>query len=682
MKPALVVENLTVTYRIGSGPVTALRDVNLEIQPGEVHGLAGESGSGKTTLVLAAMRHLPEQAEITSGSIRLNGQELIGLGREEMRAVWGKQIALVPQDPLSALNPSLRIGAQLRELRVDLSKEAAWEKGIGLLEMVQITDPERVGQSYPHQISGGMQQRVMIAMALCMGPKLLILDEPTTGLDSTTEAVVLDLIRDLMHDSQTATLYVSHSLGVIAQFADQLTVLYASELVEHGSKIELFERPLHPYTHGLLDSVPRLGENKHEIQLRSIGGSIPSLGDLPPACVFTPRCSVAIDICHEARPKLEDAGVGRQVRCYRWEEIQAAEVDPRQPSAPPPFAISESVERVLNVEDLEVRYDQPRSLAKWLKRSPPQSVRAVDNVAIAIGKGETFGLVGESGSGKTSLAQAVIGLVDPEAGNVELFGAKLPPKITERDREMLGQLQMVMQNPDEALNPYLSVGQSLARPLVLLRGTNSEDEIHTLLEAVRLPAGYADRYPAQLSGGEKQRVAIARAFAAIPDLVLLDEPVSSLDVSVQASILNLLNHLQSENGTSLLFISHDIAVVGYLSDYVGVLYLGRLMEVASSEALFDPPYHPYTEALLSAIPLLDPKASQERVRLQGELPSPLTPTTGCPFHSRCPRFLGRICVDQTPPWQEDETGTSIFCHIPLEELRQEQGLVFAMRKRN
>jgi len=681
MKPALSIENLTVSYRNGSSPVTALREVSLEIQPGEVHGLVGESGSGKTTLVLAAMQHLPDQAEITAGSIQLDGQELIGLTQDEMRAVWGTQIALVPQDPLSALNPSLKIGSQLRELRADLSKAEARKKSIGLLEMVQITDPERVAQSYPHQISGGMQQRVMIAMALCMGPKLLILDEPTTGLDSTTEAVVLDLIRDLMHESQTATLYVSHSLGVIAQFADQLTVLYASELVEHGPKMELFEQPLHPYTHGLLDSVPRLGENKHEIQLRSIGGSIPSLGDLPPACVFAPRCSVAIDICHEARPDLESSGVARQVRCYRWEEIQANQVDPRQPPAPPPLAKSDSAESVLKIEDLEVDYDQPRSLAKWLRRSPPQSVRAVDKVRLAIGKGETFGLVGESGSGKTSLAQAVIGLVDPAAGNVELFRAKLPSKISERDRKTLGQLQMVLQNPDEALNPYLSVGQSLARPLVLLGGTNSEDEIDRLLEAVRLPSEYADRYPAQLSGGEKQRVAIARAFAAIPDLVLLDEPVSSLDVSVQASILNLLNHLQRKHGTSLLFISHDIAVIGYLSDYVGVLYLGHLMEVAPSRALFDPPYHPYTEALLSALPLLDPKASQERVRLQGELPSPLNPPTGCPFHTRCPRFLGQICVEQTPPWQEDETGTSIYCHIPLEDLREEQGLVFAMRKR-
>ncbi len=681
MNPVLSVKDLTVTYRNGYGPITAVREVSLEIQPGEVHGLVGESGSGKTTLVLAVMQHLPEQAEITHGSIRVDGRELLGLSPERLRSVWRSQIAMVPQDPLSALNPSLRIGTQLAERFDGLPRGEARDKTIELLEMVQIADPARVARGYPHQLSGGMQQRVMIAMALSAEPKLLILDEPTTGLDSTTEAVVLDLIRELMQARQTATLYVSHSLGVIAQFADRLTVLYASELVEQGSKMDLFESPLHPYTHGLLDSVPRLGENKRGIQLRSIGGRSPSLEDLPPACVFAPRCPIAIDVCQEARPMLEEAGVARQVRCYRWVEIQGGEVDPRQPPAALPLAHSPTAETVLQVEDLEVRYDQPRSLAEWLRRSPPHSVRAVDDVRFVIGKGQTFGLVGESGSGKTSLAQAVIGLVDSEQGRMELLGAKLPAQIKHRDRGTLSRLQMVLQNPDEALNPYLTVGQSLSRPLVLLRGTDSDREVHGLLEDVRLPPEFADRYPAQLSGGEKQRVAIARAFAAIPDLVLLDEPVSSLDVSVQASILNLLNRLQTEHGTSLLFISHDIAVVGYLSDYVGVLYLGRLMEVARSEALFDPPYHPYTEALLSAIPLLDPKASQKRVRLREEIPSPLAPPTGCPFHTRCPRFIGDICVEQTPPWQDDETGTSIFCHIPVNDLRQAQGQVFAMRKR-
>jgi len=681
MIPALKVEDLTVTYRNGYGPVTAVREVSLEIQPGEVHGLVGESGSGKTTLALAVMRHLPSQAVITRGSIRLDGQELIGLSPERLRSIWGSQIAMVPQDPLSALNPSLRIGKQLTERFEALSTADARDKTIELLEMVQIADPARVARSYPHQISGGMQQRVMIAMALSAEPKLLILDEPTTGLDSTTEAVVLDLVRELMRARQTATLYVSHSLGVIAQLADRLTVLYASELVEHGSKMDLFESPLHPYTCGLLDSVPRLGENKREIQLRSIEGRIPSLEDLPPACVFAPRCPVAIDVCHEARPELEGAGAARQVRCYRWEETRAGEIDPRQPAAEPPFERPSISETALHIENLKVRYDQPRSLAEWLRRSPRQSVRAVDEVRLAIRKGETLGLVGESGSGKTSLAQAVIGLVESVEGRVELFGAEIPTPIKHRDRETLSHLQMVMQSPDEALNPYLSVGQSLSRPLSLLRGIHSETEVGRLLKAVRLPPEYADRYPAQLSGGEIQRVAIARAFAAIPGLVLLDEPVSSLDVSVQASILNLLNRLQTENGTSLLFISHDISVVGYLSDNVGVLYLGQLMELAPSETLFDPPYHPYTEALLSAIPLLDPKATQERVRLHGGIPSPLSPPSGCPFHTRCPRFLGDICVEKTPPWQEDNTGKRIFCHIPVSDLRRAQGQVFAMRKR-
>lgn len=674
--PTLQVENLTVAYRNGGEPVIALREVDLNLQPGQVYGLVGESGSGKSTLALAIMQYLARQAEIRSGRIRLSGRELVGLPRSALREIWRGQLALVPQDPAGALNPSLRIGRQLQEAlpvaRADLPE---------LLRMVRIADPQRVLNSYPHELSGGMQQRALIAMALGKEPELLVLDEPTTGLDSTTEAAILDLTRELMSQRRTATLYVSHSLGVIAQFADRVAVLYAGELVEDAPKTALFDQPLHPYTQGLLDSVPRLGESKRRIRLRAIGGAIPSLRELPQACLFAPRCPLAIDVCWEERPALEPAGDGRHVRCHRWREIRAGEVDPRQPLPQAPLATPQPDQPVLRVQDLQVSYGRRRSVGELLTGRAPTPLRAVDGVSLKLKAGETVGLVGESGSGKTSLARAIIGLVEPRAGSIELMGELLPATVAQRRRETLRTLQMVFQNPNEALNPYLTVRQSLERPLVRLRSDAQERRVQQLLEAVRLPAETADRYPGQLSGGEKQRVAIARAFAAHPEVVLADEPISSLDVSVQASILNLLNELQAERGSSMLFISHDIAVVGYLSDRVGVLYAGQLMELAQAEALFDPPYHPYTEALLAAIPLLDPSATQQKIRLEGEPEGALRAATGCPFHTRCPRFLGDICVEQLPPWREQAQGKRIYCHISVDELRQLQRRAFAMWRR-
>jgi peptide/nickel transport system ATP-binding protein len=683
-KPAIEIRSLTVAYQGRYGAVEAVRDIDLQIHAGQVYGLVGESGSGKTTLALAMLGYLPEQARIQHGGVELNGRRLSELSAGELRQLWGRQIALVPQDPLAALNPSMTIGKQVAEASFGMTPAEARKKTLSLLRMVRIADAEQVIDRYPHQISGGMQQRILIAMALCLEPQVLLLDEPTTGLDATTEAVVLDLIRELVHSRQTATLYVSHSLGVVAQFADRVAVLYASELVEDAPKIDLFAQPLHPYTQGLLDSVPRLGESKREIQLRAIAGQIPRLGELPEACVFAPRCPLAIEICWEQRPELELVDSRRGVRCHRWQEIQSGEVDPRHETSaavPPPIV---KRPRVLSISGLEVRYPLSRTLQESLTAKPVRAIRAVDGLDMELDEGETLGLVGESGSGKTSLAKAVIGLVEPSAGEIELLGVELPPSVSARSWSTLRQVQMVFQNPDEALNPYLSVGESLTRPLVSFLGRSRPQALQQaarLLEAVRLPAEYASRYPSQLSGGEKQRVAIARAFAAIPELVLCDEPVSSLDVSVQASILNLLTELQLKHSTSMLFISHDIAVVGFLADRVGVLYLGKLMEIARSEALFRPPYHPYTEALLSAIPLLDPQASQRKVRLEGELPSASEPPAGCPFHTRCPRYIGPICEEQIPPWQVDQSGKRIFCHIPIDELKAGQEVAFIMKKR-
>jgi peptide/nickel transport system ATP-binding protein len=605
-----------------------------------------------------------------------------------MRQVWGKKITLVPQNPQSSLNPAIRIGEQVAEIlrhHMNMNASQARKRTLELFEMVHLADPERIADSYPHQVSGGMQQRVMIAMALSTEPLLLVLDEPTTSLDVTTQAVILDLVRELITGRQTAALYVTHNLGVVAQVCDRVAVLYAGDLVEDAPTRNLYSNPLHPYTRGLLDSVPRLGDVKHQVQLRAIEGQIPPLGARPHGCVFAPRCPLAIEIC-EQWPPLYESGTERRSRCHRWNEIQAGQVSARQPTEQAEVvqkaASNGRREVVLDLEDLKVHFPISRSIDEVLRRQPVRKVRAVDGVNLDIQRGKTLGLVGESGSGKTTIARAIAGLVEKTGGTIELLQLDLPPKLSQRDLDTLRHLQMMFQNPEEALNPYLSIGESLKRPFKVLLGQPDEQakkNVAQLLDAVRLPPSYANRLPEQLSGGEKQRIAIARAFASNPDLLICDEPVSSLDVSVQASILNLLNDLQVEFGSSLLFISHNLAVVGYLADKIAVIYLGQLMEVADSVDLFEPPYHPYTEALLSAIPLAEPGAEQKQIRLTGEIPSPTDIPSGCPFHTRCPRFLGDICVQQTPPWREDEaTGKRYFCHIPADELRANQERVFKM----
>lgn len=685
--PVLDLENVSIEYRQGDARLEAVRDVSLQIDPGQVVGLVGESGSGKSTLALAIMGYLGEGGVVSRGRIVLSGEDLVKLNRTQMRSFWGSKIALVPQDPLSSLNPTLRIGEQINEIlqyHQELKSGEREERTLQLLRKVGLADPERIAQRYPHQISGGMQQRVMIAMAISTDPLLLMLDEPTTGLDVTTEAAILDLLRELIRGVGTSTLYVSHNLGVVSQFADRVAVLYAGELVEEASTTDLYQQPLHPYTQGLFDSVPRLGENKSEIQLRAIQGRIPSLDAVPGACVFAPRCPIVIDVCREVRPELEESKSDRRVRCHRWTEILAGEVDPRQEAMsrrPSELRIGEPV---LELESVEVHYPLSRSISDRITGRPSQRVKAVDGVTLKAHSAETLGLVGESGSGKTSLARSVIGLVEERGGQIYLFGFHLPVRLRDRDAETLKKLQMVFQNPDEALNPYLSIGESLSRPFISLHGIpnlQARKEVERLLDAVGLPLDYQNRFPDQLSGGERQRIAIARAFSANPDLLICDEPVSSLDVSVQASILNLLTELQAENEFAMVFISHDLVVVGYLADRVAVLYLGQLMELADSKAVFSPPYHPYTEALLSSIPLLDPSATQESIRLEGEIPSAIEQPSGCPFHTRCHRSLGEICERETPPWRfDDETGCRILCHIPISELRSVQSQAFHIQR--
>ena len=680
----LEIDDLTVNYHQNGESHPAVRHVNLKIPAGKTCGLVGESGSGKTTLALAIIGQLPEEGKIEHGHINFGGRDLLTLPINQMQKIWGSKIAMVPQETQAALNPSIKVGEQLAEIlrrHLDLSGKDVDRRVVELLEMVRLGDPERVARSYPHELSGGMIQRVLTAMSLSTEPDLILLDEPTSSLDVTTQATMLDLYRDLIKERDNAVLYITHNLGVVAQITDRLSVMYAGELVEDAPTARLYKQPLHPYTKGLIDSIPKLGQNKTDVNLRPIEGRIPSLTDLPEGCIFRPRCPLAIEKCFKY-PSLYESGKDRVSRCHRWEEIKAGEIEAKQPlpkGAEGQMSI-ENAETVLSINDLKVYFSEGRSLINILKGKHKPKIKAVNGVTMDIPRGKTLGLVGESGSGKTTLARAIVGLDNYTGGEMVLFDLELPPKLKKRSEDMLCCLQIIFQDPQETLNPYMSVGEALRRPIMMHREVSREEadqKVADLLNAVHLSPEFADRLPNEMSGGEKQRVALARAFAPNPNLLISDEPVSSLDVSVQASILNLFDELQAKNKIANLFISHDLAVVGYLADIVAVIYLGQLMEIGPVKSIFEPPHHPYTEALLSAVPLIDPEAEQKVIRLPGDVPSPSEEITGCPFHTRCPRFFGDICVEKTPPWREVEgTDKRYFCHIPQEELIEDQERLF------
>lgn len=686
--PILEIDNLTVGYRVEGGWRDAVREVSLQVAAGETLGVVGESGSGKSTLALAVLRFLGAGGAIRAGAVRLQGADMAALAPRGLSATWARDLRLVPQNPLAALNPSLRVGEQIAEAVRQtaggaLSRADAQRQALDLLRMVRLADPERVYRGYPHELSGGMQQRALIAMALHGEPALLILDEPTTSLDATTEAAILDLLAELAggqagQGAARATLFISHNLGIVARMCDRVAVLYAGELVEQAPTARLFATPLHPYSAGLIGSLPRPGMRHNLRPLRPIPGAIPRLDALPAGCVFHPRCPLALDRCRSERPLLEQAAPGHQVRCHRWREVERGALQDGEPAqlVPTPTSAEVAAEPVLVMSEVAKQFPLRRSLADLLARRPPRMVQAVDGVDLRLGRGRTLGVVGESGSGKTTLARCVVGLEERSGGAISLVDLPLAPGLEQRAPAVLRRIQMVFQNPQEALNPYLTVGEALRRPLMRLGGlrrAEAERRVARLLDAVKLDPGYAARLPAQLSGGERQRVAIARAFAAEPDLVLLDESVSALDVSVQAAVLNLLSELRQRSGTSYLFITHDLAVVSYLADDVAVIYLGQVLEQGTVEAVLRPPFHPYTEALLSALPSLPPAAPRERIRLEGDLegevPSPVALPTGCRFHTRCPRALGAICATEEPPWRDAGGGHRIRCHIPLEELR-------------
>jgi peptide/nickel transport system ATP-binding protein len=666
---ALTVVGLTVTYRIRGRDREVLHDISLRVRRGEAYGLVGESGCGKSTMAMATLRYLPRNGKVKAGKILIAGQDVQALDADALRTMRATAISMVYQDPGRALNPSMTIARQVAEAfeAAGATRSDALTRTLEMLRRVRIAAPERVMDSYPHQLSGGMQQRVVIAMALASNPALLILDEPTTGLDATVEAEVLDLVAQLRKELGTAVLFISHNLAVIGRMCER---------VEEGATQDVFARPRHPYTVGLLRCLPTSGRSKTLERLDTIAGQLPAPGSITQGCIYADRCRLADDRCRRDAPpphRVAAAHGDQMSRCHYHEramELPRATADtpsprasvgdaaPAQAAAPGTLVLrAERVSKTFHVSGV--------------------ALKAVDDVSLDLATGETLGLVGESGSGKTTLAKLMLGLLSPDAGSIlELDGMPLPARVTRRNDEQVKSLQIVFQNPDSALNRSHSVKRLIGRALSRLaalggseRGAAQDERLAALTAAVRLPNRYLGARTRQLSGGLKQRVAIARAFAGEPRVVVCDEPTSALDVSVQASILNLLADLQRERGTSYVFISHDLHVVRYLSDRIAVLYLGRLLEIGPAAAVFDGPHHPYTEALLSSAHALDAAPHGERIRLSGEVPSAAAPPSGCVFHTRCPRKLGAVCEQQDPPFIDAGDGHRIRCHIPIQDLR-------------
>ncbi|MET9248351.1 ABC transporter ATP-binding protein [Nonomuraea sp. NPDC003709] len=662
MSPVLEVTDLNVSF----GGVPAVRGVSYHVEPGEVLGIVGESGSGKSVTSAAVMGLLPPGARVT-GSVRLHGKELIGAPERELTSFRGKTISMVFQDPLSALTPVYRVGDQIAEaVRVHqrVSKETAMVKAVELLELVGIPRPAERALAFPHEFSGGMRQRVVIAMAIANDPDVIICDEPTTALDVTIQAQVLEVLKKAQRKTGAAIIMITHDLGVVAGFADRVLVMYAGRPVEVGDVDDIYYGMRMPYTVGLLGSIPRVDRGARQ-PLAPIEGSPPSPEALPPGCPFAPRCPMKIDACDEGEPPLFDVGAGHRAACIRWQEVR-----PREPVLVPvePGRRERGERTVLEVHGLVKEY--PLLKGAIFKRRVG-TVHAVAGVGFDIRQGETLGLVGESGSGKTTTLTQILELAAPQSGRIVVLGRDTARLSGPERKAIRRDMQVVFQDPLASLDPRMTVHDILAEPLRTHGRRRPGRRIAELLALVGLDASHAARYPQDFSGGQRQRIGIARALALEPRLLVLDEPVSALDVSIQAGVINLLGSLKARLELSYLFVAHDLAVVRHIADRVAVMYLGRIAEIGQVDAVFDAPAHPYTQSLLSAIPLPDPvrERARERILLEGDLPSPANPPTGCRFRTRCPKFRGeltdeqrRLCVDVEPevrPLGEDQGAA---CH--------------------
>ncbi|MFG3055096.1 dipeptide ABC transporter ATP-binding protein [Kitasatospora sp. NPDC048239] len=694
--PLLAVRDLRVDFAGPRGTgVPAVRGVDLTLRRGETLGIVGESGSGKSVTALAVLGLLPATADVR-GSVALDGRELVGLPGRELAAIRGSRIAMVFQDPLSAFTPVYRIGEQIVEaLRIHqrLDKPAARRRAAELLDLVGIPAPGRALDAFPHEFSGGMRQRAMIAMAIANDPDILLADEPTTALDVTIQAQVLDVLRTAQRETGAALVLVSHDLGVIAGMADRVAVMYAGRVVETADVDELFAAPRHPYTLGLIGAVPRLDARGGP--LVPIPGAPAPMADLPAGCPFAARCPLVEERCRTAEPGLEGPG-SHTAACVRSGElaerrpapaevypVPAVPAEPAGAAGAVPGSLGSPREErpvVLSVSGLGKTF--PLLKGAVFKRRVGE-VYAVDGVELDIRQGETLGLVGESGSGKSTTLFELLRLAAPEAGRIELLGQDTSRLSRAQAHRLRAELQIVFQDPMASLDPRMPIGDIVAEPLRAQHAARAEiaRRVPELLRQVGLDPAHAVRYPHQFSGGQRQRISIARALAVRPKLLVLDEPVSALDVSIQAGVLNLLQSLKAELGLSYLFVSHDLSVIRHLADRVSVMYLGRTVEQGEVSAVFDRPRHPYTRALLSAVPLPDPAAERARTRilLAGDPPSPTARRTGCPFRTRCPVYAGLAadartrCEQQAPPLTGPAPGVDheAACHFP--ELAGAQG---------
>ncbi len=681
-QPILEIDKLNISFFVRAGEIPAVMDFSCKVMPGETMGLVGESGCGKSTVALGIMRDMGNRGKIVGGTIKYHGRDMGEMSEAELRDLRGSRIAMIYQEPMASLNPAMKVGKQLMEVLIiheNASKNEAYERSLAMLESVKLPDPARVMNSFPHQISGGQQQRIVIAMALLAKPDLLLLDEPTTALDVTVEAGIVQLIKELGRTTGTSMLFISHNLGLILETCDRITVMYSGEAVETGTVNEVFDRMRHPYTQGLFNSIPLPGADKNTRPLVAIPGQLPLPMERPHGCNFGPRCEHFTDAC-DANPVRMQPVEGENLhmsRCIRIAELDWT-AEPQRPVVTEPTTPGEVV---LDVKNLKKYYDVAAN--QIFGGGDTRTVKANESITLQARESETVAIVGESGCGKSTLAKVLLGLESATDGEVTLSGVSIgKTSVGNRDTDTVASVQMVFQNPFDTLNPSHSVGSQIMRTLEKFQIGDSQEErrerMLKLLDLVKLPREFARRMPRQLSGGQKQRIGVARAFAGQPRVVVADEPVSALDVSVQAAVTELLMEIQREARTTMLFISHDLSVVRYIADRVVVMYLGHIVEQGTTDDIFSPPYHPYTEALLSAIPIADTSVEKKHIVLDGEIPSAMNPPGGCPFQTRC-RYKNEVpddlCDREIPAVRETTDGHTIKCHLSDEHLRQMEPVI-------